>query len=74
MRGRPHQFRSLLLLLTVPAIMPTWRVFEKREEDLFRLHRERIFELGVPLARIREALQKHLGVALLEGLLTCGFA
>lgn len=35
------------------------RVFEKREEDLFQLHRERICELGVPLVWIREALQKH---------------
>jgi DNA-binding transcriptional MerR regulator len=40
------------------------RVFEPREDGLFRLHRERISELGVPLAQIREALSKHF--ALLE--------
>jgi SAM-dependent methyltransferase len=40
------------------------RVFEPREDGLFRLHRERISELGVPLARIREALSKNF--ALLE--------
>jgi SAM-dependent methyltransferase len=40
------------------------RIFEPREDDLFRLHRERISELGVPLAQIREALGKNF--ALLE--------
>ena len=42
----------------------TWeiRVFERDEGGLFRLHRERITELGVPLARIREAIGKHFDV------------
>jgi len=35
------------------------RIFEPREDGLFRLHRERISELGVPLAQIREALSKN---------------
>jgi SAM-dependent methyltransferase len=35
------------------------RVFERLDRDLFRLHHERIAELGVPLARIREALKKN---------------
>jgi hypothetical protein len=32
------------------------RIFERIEGDTFRLHHERIGELGVPLARIHEAL------------------
>jgi SAM-dependent methyltransferase len=34
------------------------RIFERFGADLFRLHREQIFELAVSLPRIREALQK----------------
>ena len=38
--------------------LSTWtvRIFERVEGDTFRLHAERIPELGVPLATIREAL------------------
>jgi SAM-dependent methyltransferase len=32
------------------------RIFHRQADDLYRLHRERIYELGVPLAQIREAL------------------
>jgi SAM-dependent methyltransferase len=32
------------------------RIFERLQADLYRLHHERIYELGVPLARIRAAL------------------
>jgi SAM-dependent methyltransferase len=32
------------------------RIFERVEDDQFRLHHERIGELGIPLARIHEAL------------------
>jgi SAM-dependent methyltransferase len=35
------------------------RIFERVREDRFRLHHERIGELGVPLARIHEALTPH---------------
>jgi SAM-dependent methyltransferase len=35
------------------------RIFERVEDDQFRLHHERIGELGVPLARIHEALIPH---------------
>lgn len=38
------------------------RVFERQEGGLFRMHRERITELGVPLARIREAIGAHFDV------------
>jgi SAM-dependent methyltransferase len=37
----------------------TVRVFERLEGDLFRLHREDIAELGVPLAVVRQALADH---------------
>jgi SAM-dependent methyltransferase len=40
------------------------RIFERVEGDMFRLHHERIDELGVPLARIHEALTP--GFQLLE--------
>ena len=37
----------------------TVKIFERIEGDVFRLHEERIPELGVPLASIREALEPH---------------
>ena len=37
----------------------TVKIFERIEGDVFRLHEERIPELGVPLATIREALAPH---------------
>ncbi|HEX9066859.1 MAG TPA: class I SAM-dependent methyltransferase [Streptosporangiaceae bacterium] len=43
----------------------TVRVFERTEGDLFRLHREDIPELGVPLAVIRDSLACH-GLDVLE--------
>jgi SAM-dependent methyltransferase len=39
--------------------MWTVRIFERVDGDAFRLHEERIPELGVPLATIREALEPH---------------
>ena len=36
--------------------MWTVRIFERIGEDMFRLHEERIPELGVPLETIRDAL------------------
>jgi SAM-dependent methyltransferase len=41
-----------------PGELSTWtvRIFERVADDSFRLHAERIPELGVPLAMIREAL------------------
>jgi SAM-dependent methyltransferase len=44
--------------------MWTVRIFERTGGDMFRLHEERIPELGVPLATISEALAPH--VSLLE--------
>ena len=38
------------------------RIFERVEGDQFRLHHERIGELGVPLARIHEALAPRFGL------------
>jgi hypothetical protein len=32
------------------------RIFEQQHDDIYRLHDERIYELGVPLADIRAAL------------------
>jgi SAM-dependent methyltransferase len=37
----------------------TVKIFERIEGDVFRLHEERILELGVPLATISEALAPH---------------
>src|SRR5580658_745279 len=38
------------------------KIFERLEADLFRLHHETILELGVPLARIRDALALNFDV------------
>jgi SAM-dependent methyltransferase len=43
----------------------TVRVFERVDGDLYRLHREDIPELGVPLAVVRQALADH-GFEVLE--------
>jgi hypothetical protein len=56
-----QDFRDKTLLMSVtPAEGDVWlwetKIFERIYDDLFRLHHERILELGVPLARIREAL------------------
>jgi hypothetical protein len=32
------------------------RIFERQHDDIYRLHDERIYELGVPLIHIRAAL------------------
>jgi hypothetical protein len=37
----------------------TVKIFERIEGDVFRLHEERIPELGVPLKTIREGLEPH---------------
>jgi SAM-dependent methyltransferase len=38
------------------------KIFERLEEDIFRLHHETILQLGVPLARIRAALEPYFDV------------
>ncbi len=38
------------------------KIFEPLEEDIFRLHHETILQLGVPLARIRAALEPYFDV------------
>jgi SAM-dependent methyltransferase len=50
--------------------LSTWmvRIFERVASDVFRLHSERIPELGVPLAAIREALAPNFDVLDAPGL------
>jgi SAM-dependent methyltransferase len=48
--------------------MWTVRIFERAGGDMFRLHEERINELGVPLATIREALEPHVDLIEATGL------
>ncbi len=55
------QFDGNLVLMTVSGAggqLSLWetRIFEPRHDDLYRLHHERIHELGVPLGQIRAAL------------------
>jgi SAM-dependent methyltransferase len=55
------EFDGNLLLMTVdPAggSLSRWetRIFERLQDDIFRLHHERILQLGVPLDQIRAAL------------------
>jgi SAM-dependent methyltransferase len=44
------------------------RIFERLHDDVFRLHDERILELGVPLAHLRAALAGRFAVLLEEDL------
>lgn len=50
-----------LIMNITPTEGDVWlwevKIFEHLEEDLFRLHHEKILELGVPLERIRSALE-----------------
>lgn len=50
-----------LIMNITPTEGDVWlwevKIFEHLAEDLFRLHHERILELGVPLARVRSALE-----------------
>jgi len=48
--------------------MWTVRIFERADGDMYRLHEERIPELGVPLATIREALEPHFDLLDATGL------
>jgi SAM-dependent methyltransferase len=55
------QFDGNLVLMTVRAAgkqLSLWetRIFEPQRDDIYRLHHERIHELGVPLRQIRAAL------------------
>jgi SAM-dependent methyltransferase len=52
----PHVL--IMDVTTVGGGLSAWdiRIFEHREGPRFELHRERIGELGVPLARLKEAL------------------
>jgi SAM-dependent methyltransferase len=55
------EFDENLVLMTVRpggGDLSLWetRIFEHLEDDRYRLHHERIYELGVPLRRIRDAL------------------
>jgi SAM-dependent methyltransferase len=38
------------------------KIFEHLEEDVYRLHHETILQLGVPLARIRAALEPYFDI------------
>lgn len=60
---RPYmdEFDGNLVLMTVRADgqhLSLWetRIFERLHDDIYRLHHERIHELGVPLQQIRAAL------------------
>ncbi|HKR71163.1 MAG TPA: class I SAM-dependent methyltransferase [Streptosporangiaceae bacterium] len=46
----------------------TVKIFERVGDDMFRLHEERIPELGVPVATIREALAPHFDLLDATGL------
>lgn len=55
------EFDGNLVLMTVRAAgagLSLWetRIFEHRHDDFYRLHHERIYELGVPLLQIHAAL------------------
>ena len=55
------QFDGNLVLMTVRSAgdqLSLWetRIFEPQRDDIYRLHHERIYELGVPLHQIRAAL------------------
>jgi len=54
----------------VAGELSTWtvRIFERVAGDTFRLHAERIPELGVPLATIREALAANFDLLQETGL------
>jgi SAM-dependent methyltransferase len=64
LQGAPpylDEFDGNVVLMTVRSAggrLSLWetRIFERRPDDLFRLHHERIYELGVPLQQIRTAL------------------
>jgi SAM-dependent methyltransferase len=63
---------NTMIMDVLPAVLggngagelSTWtvRIFERIADDTFRLHAERIPELGVPLATIREALAANFDV------------
>jgi hypothetical protein len=55
------EFDGNLVIMTVrPAHdgLSLWetRIFDRQHDDIYRLHHERIYELGVPLAVIRASL------------------
>jgi len=55
------EFDGNVVIMTVRSAgdgLSLWqtRIFEPQTDDLFRLHDERIYELGVPLAQIHAAL------------------
>jgi SAM-dependent methyltransferase len=54
----------LVIDVTPDGDLATWdvRVFEHIGQDIFRLHHEKISEIGVPIARIRSALARNFKV------------
>ncbi|HXB46747.1 MAG TPA: class I SAM-dependent methyltransferase [Streptosporangiaceae bacterium] len=55
------EFDGNVVVMTVRSAaegLSLWqtRIFERRHDDIYRLHDERIYELGVPLMHIRAAL------------------
>jgi len=66
--GRQHPYvqdfgEHLLIMNITPAGGDVWlwetKIYESLGEDLFRLHHEKILELGVPLERVRSALEMN---------------
>ena len=58
------EFDGNVVVMTVRSAegdLSLWetRIFEHAHADVYRLHHERIYELGVPLARIHAALEKR---------------
>jgi SAM-dependent methyltransferase len=51
---------NVVLMTVLPArdglVLWETRIFARQADDYYRLHHERIYELGVPLGQIREAL------------------
>jgi SAM-dependent methyltransferase len=58
------EFDGNVVVMTVRSAegdLSLWetRIFEHAQADVYRLHHERIYELGVPLARIHAALEER---------------
>ena len=67
------EFDGNMVVMTVQSAggwLSLWRtrIFERLHDDVFRLHDERILELGVPLAELRAALAGRFTLLIQESL------